>query len=289
MGNGPATALPLGASHRRARGRFPFAWVLFLLVLAGGVAADARYSRTPLWTVRQIEVEGNRSITREELLSRLHLHAGLPWWQVSFRPAARLQAECPRLRRLRVSWGWPRDLRVAVEERESCLRILGPPALEVSPDGVLLDPREALDPADLPLLTGSLPAGFRAGGRCEFPSAPGWQELLALNDDDPELWRAISEIHYGGATDFQIYLRDGRKVILWETDTNKDVKRQVTQILGELRHQGVADAVVDLRFRDQAVVRLPEASTADSSRTGTVPARARQRESQETPNRRHRA
>ena len=280
---------PLGPTPGRGGPGFPLTPVLLLLALVGAIVADARFSRTPLWTVRRIEVSGNRSITQAELLARLHLHPGLPWWKVSLHPASRLSVTCPRLRRLHVSWGFPRDLAIAVEERESCLRILGPPALEVSPDGTLLDPREALDPADLPLLTGSLPAGFKVGARCDFPAAPGWQELLALNDDAPELWHAISEIHYDGGAEFQIYLREGRKVILWETDTNRDVKKQVTQILGELRQQGVKDAVVDLRFRDQAVVRLPEAAVPDSARPHLQPARTRTHSTQETPKRRRQA
>jgi cell division septal protein FtsQ len=258
-----------------------------VLLLGGALLAYARLAARPLWTVHAISVEGNRSISRDQVLGRLGLRPGLPWWRITPHAAARLRAESPRVESLRISWRWPRDLMVSVRERESCLRILGPPALEVAPDGVILEPSAALDPTDLPLLTGSLPADLRPGGRCVFPSAgPGWGDILDLSRSTPELWKAISEIHFTGGTDFQIFLRDGRKVVLWETDVNKELRQQVTRILAELRQKGVDDAVIDLRFRDQAVVRLPEESMADSA---AAPPEGGRPAPKTAPNRRHRA
>jgi cell division septal protein FtsQ len=280
------------------RRRLPTGGLVLVLLLAGAVFAYARLAAQPLWTVRAISVEGNRSIRRDELLGRLGLRPGLPWWRIPRHAVARVRAASPRLQSLSLSWRWPRDLVVQVHERESCLRVLGPPALEVAPDGVILEPSEALDPADLPLLTGDLPADLRPGASCVFPSAgPGWGDILELSRSTPELWKAISEIHFAGGTDFRIFLRDGRKVVLWETDVNKELRQQVTRILAELRRKGVEDAVIDLRFRDQAVVRLPEESMADSAARlpaaaglpGAAPPPGGRPAPKPTPNRRQRA
>ncbi len=254
---------------RRARRRFhglrcTACFVLVVAALAAGLYVHGRLSRRPLWTIRSVEVEGNRSVSTAELLDLLRLRPGAPLWRISSRTAERLAREMPRLEAVTLSWRPPRDLRVTVRERESVVRVLTDPPCELAGDGVLLEPAEALDPADLPLLTGSFPAGQRPGKKLAIP-APGWEEILAMREEAPEFWKVISEIHYAGGRDFQIVLREGRKVVLWEAGVNRELKARIPAILAELRQGKLDDAVLDLRFRDQVVVRLPEGALADSS------------------------
>jgi cell division septal protein FtsQ len=248
--------------RRSLRGMVTFA--CFLLLLGGAAFFHAQTSARPLWTVATVEVEGNRSIPTADLLARLRLAPGTPWWRVTRKASERLLASTPRIQKLGLDWRWPRDLHITVRERESVLRLLSPARLELAGDGVLMEPCEALDPVDLPLLTGDLPATLAAGRRCDLPAAgPSWKELLSLGRENPELWKEISEIHYLGNQDFQIFLRNGHKVIFWSAGMNHDMKNQIPTILAELRQNQVQDAVLDLRFRDQAVVRLPAAVEAE--------------------------
>ena len=155
-----------------------------------------------------------------------------PWWRVSPGAAAPAAREEPRLAEVTVSWRWPRDLVVRVRERESFLRVWGDPPLEVARDGVLLETREDLDPADLPLLTGALPPGLAPRRRLDLADAgDAWKEFLSLSEDEPEFWRDVSEIHYDGGRDFQVFLRQGRRVILWEAGINGDLKKTIPAIL----------------------------------------------------------
>jgi cell division protein FtsQ len=250
---------------------------VFLAAAAGGLVLHARLTGCPLWAVRRVEVEGNRSLGTVELLRRLGLGPGTSWWRVTPGAARRLRAEEPRLAEIAVSWRWPRDLVVRVRERESFLRIWGDPPLEVARDGVLLETREDLDPADLPLLTGALPPSLGPSQRLDFVDAgDAWKEFLSLADDEPGFWREVSEIQYDGGRDFQIFLRQGRRVILWEAGINGDLKKTIPAILTDLERLGQKDAVLDLRFRDQVVLHLPAAAVADSavaapgSRSGVV-------------------
>jgi cell division septal protein FtsQ len=241
--------------------------LLLLLPLLGGlVYAHARLSAQPLWSVRAIEVSGNRSISTSELLDRLHLHPGLSWWKVRPGWAGPLLAETPRVESLRLCWRCPRDLAVKVRERESVLRVLSQPPVELAADGVVLNPEPALDAADLPLLTGVLPGSLTAGRKLEFPAVgPHWREILELSEKAPQLWKSISEIHYVGGGDFQVVLREGRRIILWQPGLNQDLKEQIPEILAQLGREHVEDAVLDLRFRDQLVVRRPESALADTA------------------------
>lgn len=260
------------APPRRRRGSGGGIVLLVLLAAAaGGLALHARLTASPLWTVRRVEVEGNRSLGMVELLRRLQFGPGTPWWRVSPAALRRLRAEEPRLAEVTVSWRWPRDLVVRVRERESFLRVWGDPPLEVARDGILLDTREDLDPADLPLLTGTLPPDRAPRQRLEFADAgDAWKEFLSLAEDEPAFWRDVSEIHYVGGRDFQLFLRRGRRVILWEAGINGDLKKTIPTLLAELERRGQEDAVLDLRFRDQVVLRLPAAAVEDSAAAGSA-------------------
>ncbi len=234
-----------------------------LAILGGLIFAHAQLSPSPIWTVRAIEVTGNRSLGRDALLKRLGLRPGLPLWAVSSRAATLLARSTPRLESVRISWRWPRDLVVSVRERESVVRVLTDPPCELAADGVVLESEDALDPADLPLLTGSFSV-VRPGQKLDLP-ASGWDELLAIGQKAPGLWKDVSEIHYAGGRDFQLILRQGRRVILWEAGVNQELKPRLPSILAELNDGRINDAVIDLRFRDQVVVRLPEGALGDSA------------------------
>lgn len=260
--------------RRRRRGTTSLSLAVLLGLCAAGVWLHARLTRSPLWTVHSIAVSGNRSIEMNDLLDRLGLAPGMTWWSIRSRAAALVAAE-PRLASIEVGWRWPRDLFVCVRERQSCLRLLTSPPLEVATDGVLFASDEDLDPLDLPLLTGALPPTLAPRQTLRLgPSGSEWREFLDLQSRSPAIWKRISEIHYAGGRDFRVYLRDGRRVVLWETGVNDPWKRTLPDVLADLERRNQSDVVVDLRFRDQIVLRLPEGALSDSSGQTATPAKA---------------
>jgi cell division septal protein FtsQ len=260
---------------RRGRRRSGGSLLLLLLALAffgGALWLHGHLTGSPLWVVRSIVVEGNRSIEMTDLLDRLGLSPGMPWWRVRSRAAA-LQAAEPRLASVEIGWRRPRDLIVRVRERQSFLRLLTSPPLEVGTDGVLFASNEELDPLDLPLLTGALPPTLGPRQTLQLGEAgSGWTEFLDLYRRSPATWKNVSEIHYAGGRDFQVYLRGGRRVVLWETGINDPLKGTLPEVLADLERGNRDDVVVDLRFRDQVVLRLPESALSDSAAAG--PAKA---------------
>jgi hypothetical protein len=259
--------LRFAGRRRRSVWSAPVVLVLLLGCVAGAVWLHARLSGAPLWAVRSIVVQGNRSIEMRELLDRLRLRPGMPWWRVQSRAAA-LRAAEPRLADVEVHWRWPRDLVVRVRERQGFLRLVSDPPLEVASDGVIYRWDEDLDPLDEPLLTGALPANLGSRRKLRLEEAGGvWAEFLDLAREAPGLWKEVSEIHYAGGRDFQIFLRGGHRVLLWEMGINHKLKQTLPDVLKDLDQRGLEDVVVDLRFADQVVLRLPEAAPPDSGAT----------------------
>jgi len=262
----PAAEAWRAALPRRRRGGGGLVVLLALLLLAaGGLYAHARMSSSPPWVVRQITVMGNRSLSTAEILDRLGVNPGTPWWRVRSRSAVALREREPRLAEVSLAYAWPRDLVVRVRERESFLRLLSEPPLTMATDGVLLAENDQIDPADLPLLSGLQP-GLSPGRRVELPGVEGaWKEFARLSGDCPEVWKSISEIEHAGGRQFRVFLRDGHRVLLWEAGTNEELKAALPEILSDLARHGQLDVVVDLRFRDQVVLRLPDGALVDST------------------------
>ncbi|MFN8548440.1 MAG: FtsQ-type POTRA domain-containing protein [Candidatus Eisenbacteria bacterium] len=246
--------------RKRRRSWAPLFAVLILLVtLAGGVLLLPQLGLPRFWTVRSIELEGNRALDREDLLSRLGLADGMPWWRVSPGALRAAAAREPRLLTAEFDVHFPRSIRVRVSERAGMLRVIdaqGSASLELAADGTLLDVVPGLTQTDLPWLTGTLPGPLVAGRTIELPRAQGWTEQLAkLRSDWPAFWSDLSELRYAGDAGFELYLRAGRKVVLWDPARNGDLWAEVPRVLSDLEQWHVDDAVLNLRFRDQVVVK----------------------------------
>lgn len=244
----------------RRRGWAPLvATLLTLGALAGVMLLLPRLGLPRFWTVRTIEIEGNRALDRDELLQRLGLADGMPWWRVQLGSLRAAAAREPRLLSADFAVHFPRAIRVRVSEREGMVRVIdqqGSATFELAADGTLLDVVPGLTQTDLPWLTGPLPGPMRAGRKIELPRAEGWtQQLAKLRSDWPAFWADLSELRYAGEAGFELYLRAGRKVVLWDPARNQDLWAEVPRVLSDLEQWHVDDAVLNLRFRDQVVVK----------------------------------
>ena len=243
-------------------------WILGLIgvgVLAGLAVWHGRSADVPLWSVAEVEVEGNRSLSEAQVRGAVGVEAGMAWW--SLRPRLdRLPELEPRVRDVSLGYAFPRGLRIRVAEREAVLLVASDSMLVLSGDGMLLRPDPALDPTDLPCLTGASSGSggdahpLRPGRRLEFREPDGWlAQLLEVRDDLPELWRSLSQIDVQGQRELRLFFREGRRILLWDPKLNAHLWPQIPRILtGLAAHDLADDAVLDMRFRDRVVVRYPE-------------------------------
>jgi hypothetical protein len=137
--------------------------------------------------------------------------------------------------------------------------------LEVAQDGILMPPRHAML-ADLPLLTwsgGIPPAACAAGGLLDLPGGPDLMDLLAgLRSVHPSLWRDLSEAHLHPDGTYELLWSDQPTVVRGRGPVSPARLQAWSAVLADLRERDECDAVVDLRFRDQIIVSLPEAEKA---------------------------
>ncbi len=264
---------PISAPRRR--GGAP----VWLGLLGLGLAAAATLAllqlagpSTRFWTVGRLAVSGNRTLPADELLAAAGLRTGDAWWSVPRDADLRLLAAHSRVAAAEIRWVAPRGLELRIQERDVLLR-LGAPIdgmnCDLSSDGVLLETHPVFDPIDLPVLTGDFPGQLRPGSRIESVLDASWvAHFASVRDRSPELWRAISEVRYLGEEGFAVYLRPGHRVVLWDPSINGELWAHLPRILEDLDGWGIDDAVLELRFRDQVVVRPAPGQMPPTEDTG---------------------
>lgn len=256
----PSFQVPRGDAAAREtsnRGRWILAGAVLLLA---AVVTHGLVTRRPLWTAQEVRVEGNRATQGEAILATLGIHAGMPFWNLLRLEPRSLLAAHPRLRSVDLRYRFPQGLAVRVEERAPVFRWIGGTTRLVADDGVLIDEIPGFDPKDLPCLSAD---GFDPGlpGREIMLAGAGtwWEQLSRVRESDPQLWSNVSEVQYEGERRFRVFLRDPKRVVVWDPFLNSHLWARVPVVLDDLAMRGVGtDAVLDLRFRDRIVVRVPE-------------------------------
>ncbi|MCB9464802.1 MAG: FtsQ-type POTRA domain-containing protein [Candidatus Eisenbacteria bacterium] len=236
-------------------------WTLLgLAVVTIAVVVHGFVSGSPLWTAQNVRVVGNRAVESEPVLSALGIEPGVSWWHAFTADQDAVLDAYPRVDDVAIRYHFPRGLVVRVSERTPMFRWLGEPARVVAEDGTLLAAVASLDPSDLPCLSAPGIDPGLPGRTLELPgSGDYWEQLQRVRNENTQLWTQISQVQYEGERRFRVFFRDPKRVVLWDPYLNAHLWSRIPLVLGDLAERGLGtDAVLDLRFRDRIVVRVPE-------------------------------
>jgi cell division septal protein FtsQ len=243
-------------------------WRTLVAVVAAALAAGlalrlpwkewrARYA-----VVTRIEVRGNRYLDADHLAEAAGVEPGDDLLRLDLRRLRRALERHPRVARASVSHAWPRGIRLAVEERVPVLAVDHGTLWEMDSAGVLLPPLESGVLADVPVLTGPDLSRLAPGARvstADVRRALAW--VRALADPQLQLLGQLSEVDPSEAGGVALVMNTGTRVRVpdWPPEIARLAALRV--VLADLAHRGIVAAEVDLRFKDQVIVR-PAATPA---------------------------
>jgi cell division septal protein FtsQ len=220
-------------------------------------------SALPLFSIRVIEVTGNRTITEAEVYDLLDLRAGDPWWNLKPDAVRARVAASPQIAGIEFNYGWFHRLHVGIVEREPVLYVMGAFDGELTRDGWFLPAREGNTDNDLPIFrpaAGSMPM---PGSQVGVETAALARLVGDLREKRPDLWRDLSEFELSGGQAYA-YLRTRTAVIRFIPGMHDDLWNRIPTVLGDLDRRKRTDVVLDLRFDDRIVVHLPESAVPDT-------------------------
>jgi cell division protein FtsQ len=242
------------------------AWLcvgLLVVALGGALASGALWLLTaPRFAVERVEVAGQSQLSADEVVAASGLGPGQNLFRLDARRAVVGVEALPRVRRAELVRAFPNRVTLLVEERQPFVLVhagtLHWPAEAlywVDEQGVPLGPETRAVALDAPLVSAVGADDVAAAGRT--PSgrvAAGVALVRTLMRAQSSLLREISEVDVSRPEGPVLYMLDGVEVRLGSEDWDERLGR-LGGVLAQLRASGQRATSIDLRFRDQVVLR----------------------------------
>ncbi len=208
----------------------------------------------PYFALGELEVEGNRRLSRQEVLQWAGVAAGTSIWDAA-PDVVRLRLQShPWVRRASVQRAFPNRMTISVRERRPVAIARLEELSYIDRGGNVLGPLRADDSRDFPLITGLGDAEDQAFATIGLHRA---LQLLRLCER-LSCFDAVSEVsvdRYRGVTVFP--LRTAVAVVLGWGSWREKLARSA-RVFAAWEGQVGRLAAVDVSFRDQVVVKLRE-------------------------------
>ena len=242
------------------------AWLcvgLLVVALGGALASGGRWLLTaPRFAVERVEVAGQSHLSVNEVVAASGLAPGQNLFRLDARRAVAGVEALPMVRRAELVRAFPNRVTLLVEERQPFVLVhaggLHRPAggfYWMDEQGVPLGPETRAVALDAPLVSAAGPDDIAAAGRTPSERVVGGVALIrTLMRAQSSLLREISEVDVSRPEGLVLYMLDGVEVRLGREDWDDRLGR-LDGVLAQLRASGQRATSIDLRFRDQVVLR----------------------------------
>jgi cell division protein FtsQ len=218
-----------------------------------GVPAGLHWTRShPYFAIAKLELEGNRRLTRPDVLEWIGVHEGTSVWDAAPGDLQMRLERHPWIQRVAVLREFPRRVAITVQERRPVAVVRLDALNYVDRAGHVLGPLRDDDSRDFPLITGfedETTRGFAPIGIHRALQFLGRCERLGCFD-------GVSEVHvsqHRGVTVFP--LRTRVAVVLGWGNWREKLARSA-RVLAAWEGQPGRVAAVDVSFRELVVVKL---------------------------------
>lgn len=224
--------------------------------------------REKLLVLDRVQVTGLRYLDTAAVVKRSGLAAGQDLLGLDLDRARQLVLLEPRIKQARITRTWLRGVRIQVEERVPALAVGHGEPWEIDADGVLLEPLQRGVVADVPMLAGPDFSSYRPGSQIQTPQVRrGLAWTAILSDNALRLSGQVSEVDVSGPRVTRLVLLNGVRVVAppWPNGARQLSGLRAT--LADLSAKGMMPREVDVRFKDQIVVRgaRPTSPTATTT------------------------
>jgi cell division protein FtsQ len=230
-----------------------------LLLVAGvvalGIVGAQWLLSSPRFAVAGVEVRGASRLTSEDVIRASGIAAGQNIFRVD--PAAArmgIEALAP-VRRADVIRAWPNRVTVVVEERRPFTLVHAGRLHWIDEEGVTMASEPRAVAVEVPVISGLTAEEMLGGGRAPSPRmAAGLALIRMLLRTGSPLTSQISEVDVSRQDGPVLYTVDGVEVRLGKEEWDSRIPRLIG-VLAQLASSGESVSAIDLRFRDQVVLK----------------------------------
>jgi cell division protein FtsQ len=226
-----------------------------LAVLAVVGAGVGWLLTSPRFAVTEVAVVGASRLTPEELVAASGIGPGTNLFRLDRTAVVARLESLPLVRRADLVRRFPNRVTLAVEERRPFTLAHAGRLHWIDEQGVSLGAETRAVAPEAPVITGLGPADLTAGaGAPTARVAVGISLLRVLLRSETALLRQISEIDVSRPDGPVLYTVDGVEVRLGAEDWEARLGR-LQGVLAQVRAAGEPVSTIDLRFRDQVVLK----------------------------------
>lgn len=246
----------------------PLRILLTMLVLGGLAMVPWGEIRKSVLVIDKVRVAGLRYLDEGRVRKRSGLAEGQDLIALDLTKARQLVLLEPRLESASVHRVGLRGVEIRVVERVPALAVGHGEPWEIDAEGVLLEPLQTGVVADVPMLVGPDFSNRRAGSLVQTPEVRrGLAWTAILSDNALRLAGQVSEIDVSDSRLTRLVLMNGVRVVgpAWPNGARQLSGLRAT--LADLSAKGMMPREVDVRFKDQIVVRgaRPSGPTATTT------------------------
>jgi hypothetical protein len=239
--------------------------VVAMAVIGGLAMVPWGRMRKQLLVLDHVKVSGLRYLDESAIRRRSGLKNGQDLLSLDLTRVRQLVLLEPRLESATVRRHGLRGVEIKVVERVPSLVVEHGDTWELDAEGVLLEPLQAGVVADVPMLVGPDLSNRMAGSLVQTPEVKrGLAWTTVLNDNALRLTGQVSEVDVTDPRVTRLVMMNGVRVVApaWPNGARQLSGLRAT--LADLHAKGMTPREVDVRFKDQIVVRgaRPEAPTA---------------------------
>lgn len=261
--------MPAARGRRAHPGRVSRSSVLQFVLAVVAAAAIFLFLRSDYFSLREVSVNGLKTLSADEVRQRAGLDQSILIWRVWPRRVEGLLMGHPRVATAQVDIRWPNRVVITVEERQPVAYLPAAEGkyIEVDGEGQVLTVTDRVPGAGEPLLTGVTESNPQPGRRLESPLA---LRAVAMATALGPVGRArASEINVNHDGEVILYTMGGLPIFLGIEDRWDAKVRALLGLLGSLRETREV-AYIDLRSAHRPVVKMKDAAAAERV-MGAVP------------------
>ncbi len=219
------------------------------------LAAVYVLARSPFFEVREIMVEGNNSLSAENIISVSGINPGENIFKINLKLSAERIRVLPVVKRVDMSRKLPSTVAIRVEERKPlALLPVDGGFIQVDDEGVHIQKGDIAS-NQLPVVTGVTFAVPEPGGR--IMSGALKTALAVVGEIPPGLLPQLSEINIDG-DQITAYTLDGIQCRLGSASGMKQKGEVFMKVLSELKAKGKRIEYIDLSYTGTPVVKYVE-------------------------------
>jgi cell division protein FtsQ len=233
------------------------AGVLLSVALAGVAAASAyaKLTRSPLFSVRSVDINPGTRVTQEEVWAIVRSAGRGNIWDIPAREVARRLSDHPWVRAVSVRKVLPDRFVVRIDERRPVAMVNLDALYYVDAEGSPFKRLTAYDPKDYPILTGFSRGDLLARDAVTLRNFRKTLDLVRLAGESAALRQNLSEVHFDAQDGYTLVIRDsGLQLKVGLTDF-PEAMRRIEEALPRLSGLGASAGIVNLKTRDRIFVR----------------------------------